>query len=276
MSRQAISRSHCIHPKSTTIRSPFLRISPRLALPHHHLHTSQCLKSPLFNLAGLSVSRESQYLSKERGIPRTEFHPHLELIRSSEVDTQQAPGARKYTLSTANTIPPTTDDNTAPLSQQDSPSTANTTPPATEDSNNTGLPPKESVVIRTADDTTSPLSPECVVIPQAEYAALKHRVGKLQQKLGLSIAERRRLQTDIDENVGRQAYGWMAFILFLSVGFAFWVDLPRGSSVKEKSPRKGAGKVDPEGIGDESRQGTEDGESWTWSTWFWASGEDEQ
>ena len=38
------------------------------------------------NLSGLSVSRESRFLSKERGIPRTEFSPHLELIRSSEVD----------------------------------------------------------------------------------------------------------------------------------------------------------------------------------------------
>ena len=37
------------------------------------------------NLSGLSVSRESRFLSKEQGIPRTEFSPHLELIRSGEV-----------------------------------------------------------------------------------------------------------------------------------------------------------------------------------------------
>ena len=40
----------------------------------------------ILNLSGLSTSRESRFLSKERGIPRTEFSPHLELIRSSEVD----------------------------------------------------------------------------------------------------------------------------------------------------------------------------------------------
>ena len=45
--------------------------------------------SPLLNLSGLSVSRESQHLSKEYGIPRTEFSPYLELIRSSEVDPFQ-------------------------------------------------------------------------------------------------------------------------------------------------------------------------------------------
>ena len=47
-----------------------------------YLHSSSIL-----NLSGLSVSRESRFLSKERGIPRTEFSPHLELIRSSEVDS---------------------------------------------------------------------------------------------------------------------------------------------------------------------------------------------
>ena len=53
-----------------------------------HLHTASRLYSSgsLFNLSGLSHSRESGFLSKERGIPRTEFAPHLELIRSSEVE----------------------------------------------------------------------------------------------------------------------------------------------------------------------------------------------
>lgn len=47
--------------------------------------------SAFFDLGRLSVSRESQHLSKEKGRPRTEFAPHLELIKSSEV----APFARK-------------------------------------------------------------------------------------------------------------------------------------------------------------------------------------
>ena len=53
----------------------------------------------LFNLGGLSTSRECQYFSKERGVPRTEFSPFLELIRSSEVDTQDGPGSRPRILS---------------------------------------------------------------------------------------------------------------------------------------------------------------------------------
>lgn len=53
-----------------------------------HLHNTSRLYSSgsLFNLSGLSHSRESGFLSKERGIPRTEFAPHLELIRLSEVE----------------------------------------------------------------------------------------------------------------------------------------------------------------------------------------------
>lgn len=39
-----------------------------------------------FNLGGLGASREAQYLSKERGIPRTEYNSNIHLIRSSEVD----------------------------------------------------------------------------------------------------------------------------------------------------------------------------------------------
>ncbi|KAL9599254.1 MAG: hypothetical protein Q9219_003956 [cf. Caloplaca sp. 3 TL-2023] len=61
--------------------------------PQRGYHTSPILRSSFFNLGGLSTSRESRYLAKEKGIPRTEFSPHLELIRSSEVDTQQAPGS---------------------------------------------------------------------------------------------------------------------------------------------------------------------------------------
>ncbi|KAL8910196.1 MAG: hypothetical protein Q9171_004494 [Xanthocarpia ochracea] len=41
--------------------------------------------SSFFDLTRLSASRESQHLSKEKGRPRTDFAPHLELIKSSEV-----------------------------------------------------------------------------------------------------------------------------------------------------------------------------------------------
>lgn len=60
----------------------------RGTLPRHIYTTPRILSSgSLFNLSGLSTSRESGFLSKERGIPRTEFSPHLELIRLSEVES---------------------------------------------------------------------------------------------------------------------------------------------------------------------------------------------
>ncbi|KAL8898341.1 MAG: hypothetical protein Q9207_006750 [Kuettlingeria erythrocarpa] len=112
-SRLSMFRGHLIHNNSVPFLSSSLRSSPRACFPaphHQHFHTSPCIRSSLFNLAGLSTSRESQYLSKERGIPRTEFAPHLELIRSSEVDPQQAPGSRKVSpaqpRATDNTQPP--------------------------------------------------------------------------------------------------------------------------------------------------------------------------
>lgn len=74
------------------------RLSPHLSLPvpsRCGFHTSTNRRSSLFNLGGLSTSRENRYLSREKGIPRTEFSPHLELIRSSEVDTQRSPGSGK-------------------------------------------------------------------------------------------------------------------------------------------------------------------------------------
>ena len=59
-------------------------------------HSSQSRSgSSLFNLGGLSTSRECQYLAKERRLPRTEFSPHLELIRTSEVNPHNGPGSRK-------------------------------------------------------------------------------------------------------------------------------------------------------------------------------------
>ncbi|KAG7005884.1 squalestatin S1 biosynthesis cluster protein L1 [Physcia stellaris] len=73
-----------------TLRLPTTAI-PRTTI-RRAIHTSPCPRSSLFNLGGLATSRESQYLAKERGIPRTEFSPHLELIRASEVDTQRVEG----------------------------------------------------------------------------------------------------------------------------------------------------------------------------------------
>ena len=62
----------------------------------HDLHTtSRRLGSPLHNLSGLSASREAQHLSKERGIPRTEFSASLELLKSSEVDPFGGPGSSR-------------------------------------------------------------------------------------------------------------------------------------------------------------------------------------
>lgn len=79
------------------------RIRQSVVLPapqHLGFHTSRCLNSALFNLGGLSTSRESQYLAKEYKRPRTEFSPYLELIRSSEVDTQKAPSSNLPATST--------------------------------------------------------------------------------------------------------------------------------------------------------------------------------
>jgi len=89
------------HHPCITVSSPILqRTSPDQ--PRHGFHTS--LPRPnnsLFNLGGLSTSRECQYLAKERRIPRTEFAPHLELIRSSEVEPHGGPGSRRAsTIST--------------------------------------------------------------------------------------------------------------------------------------------------------------------------------
>lgn len=67
--------------------------------PHRGFHSSQRRRNgSFFNLGGLSTSRECQYLAKERGMPRTDFSPNLELIRSSEVDTQGGPGSRRFSI----------------------------------------------------------------------------------------------------------------------------------------------------------------------------------
>ena len=48
--------------------------------------STQCLVNPLLNLSHFSAAKEAQFLSKHTKVPREEFHPHLQLIRSSEVD----------------------------------------------------------------------------------------------------------------------------------------------------------------------------------------------
>lgn len=54
---------------------------------HHFLHTStRASASILFQLQGLSNSREGQWLSKASGLPRHEYSAALQLIKSSEVD----------------------------------------------------------------------------------------------------------------------------------------------------------------------------------------------
>ena len=65
----------------------FLRTQlKQIALCRSFRSTARQGSNSILNLSGLSISRESRFLSKERGIPRTEFSPHLELIRSSEVN----------------------------------------------------------------------------------------------------------------------------------------------------------------------------------------------
>lgn len=69
---------------------PRLRIFPQQR-PFHT--TNACAAGSILDLGNLSISRESRFLARTQGRPRTEFSPHLELIRSSEVDpfTERAP-----------------------------------------------------------------------------------------------------------------------------------------------------------------------------------------
>ena len=81
------SPSLSIFAQSTTRKLYRSEQAMRGTLPRHLYTTPRILSSgSLFNLSGLSTSREAGFLSKERGIPRTEFAPHLELIRLSEVE----------------------------------------------------------------------------------------------------------------------------------------------------------------------------------------------
>lgn len=61
--------------------------------------SSRALVNPLANLSHFSAAKEAQFLSKERKLPREEFHPHLQLIRSSEVDPfAPVPGTSPETI----------------------------------------------------------------------------------------------------------------------------------------------------------------------------------
>lgn len=60
------------------------RLLPRANL--RYLTTTAPKQSVLFNLNGLAGSREAQYLSRERNMPRTDYSSNTQLIRSSEVD----------------------------------------------------------------------------------------------------------------------------------------------------------------------------------------------
>lgn len=68
--------------------SSFLRCYRPSSTPYFSFHTYPSSRSgnPWFALGALSASREGRYLSKAQGRPRTEYAPHLELIRRSEVD----------------------------------------------------------------------------------------------------------------------------------------------------------------------------------------------
>ncbi|KAL9012306.1 MAG: hypothetical protein Q9173_002927 [Seirophora scorigena] len=84
---------HALNSTHFPLAPSLLRLHLRPTLPRHAFHTSHRSSNALFNLGGLSTLRESQYLAKEHRMPRTAFAPHLELIRSSEVDTQARPAA---------------------------------------------------------------------------------------------------------------------------------------------------------------------------------------
>lgn len=84
-----------VRPPPTSLFPRPRAIRPPGQLPRL-FHSSSPSRSALFNLGGLATSRESQYLSKEHGIPRTEYSSNIHLIRSSEVDPfPNAPGATK-------------------------------------------------------------------------------------------------------------------------------------------------------------------------------------
>ena len=76
-------------PTSSISASPFRRCPQTNcpSSPYRAFQTSSYLAASSFlDLGNLSISRESRYLAKAQGRPRTEFSPYLDLIRSSEVE----------------------------------------------------------------------------------------------------------------------------------------------------------------------------------------------
>lgn len=60
---------------------------PRISPQQRPFHTTNpCAAGSILDLGNLSISRESRFLARTQGRPRTQFSPHLDLIRSSEVD----------------------------------------------------------------------------------------------------------------------------------------------------------------------------------------------
>lgn len=87
--------------------APLSRRPIQLCQPclHHRTFTSTTRISvnPLSNLSHFSAAKEAQFLSKEKRIPREEFHPYLQLIRSSEVDPYApVPGASPSVIAALN------------------------------------------------------------------------------------------------------------------------------------------------------------------------------
>lgn len=95
---------------SRTLATPITLLSRRSTqlyqpYPHHRTFTSttRILVNPLSNLSHFSAAKEAQFLSKEKRIPREEFHPYLQLIRSSEVDPYApVPGASPSVIAALN------------------------------------------------------------------------------------------------------------------------------------------------------------------------------
>lgn len=78
---------------------------PRISPQQRPFHTTNaCAAGSILDLSNLSISRESRFLAKTQGRPRTQFSPHLELIRSSEVDpfTERAPKGEERIYSHGN------------------------------------------------------------------------------------------------------------------------------------------------------------------------------
>ena len=85
----------------------YLPALPRLrtSLQRRPFHATPSYAAASFlDLSNLSISRESRFLAKSQGRPRTHFSPHLELIRSSEVDpfTERGPKAEETVYNNAN------------------------------------------------------------------------------------------------------------------------------------------------------------------------------